>query len=61
MARTQATLRRFPVIEKRNMRGAAKPFKIKEILPQQKIVDIKKTGLIIRTTKARRKSRYFLV
>ena len=36
-----------------------KPFKIKEILPQQKIIDIKKNGQIIKTINVRRKSRYF--
>ena len=35
------------------------PFKIKEILPQQKIIDIKKNGQIIKTINVRRKSRYF--
>ena len=42
MARTKATVRRFLAIERRNAkRGTVKPFKIKEILPQQKIVEIK--------------------
>ena len=36
-----------------------KPFKIKEILLQQKIVDIKKNGQIIKTIRVRRKSKYF--
>ena len=36
MARTKATVRRFPAIERRNARGTVKPLKIKEILPQQK-------------------------
>ena len=42
MARTKTTVRRFLAIEQRNVHGAVKPFKIKEILPQQKIVNIKK-------------------
>ena len=52
MARIKATVRRFPAAERR-------PFKIKEILPQQKTVVIKKNGQAIRTIRAGRKSRYF--
>ena len=39
-AKTKATVRRFPAVESCNMRGALKPFKIEEILLQQKTVDI---------------------
>ena len=42
MARTKATVRRFPAVGRRNTRGAVKPFKMKEILPQQETVHIKK-------------------
>ena len=43
MARTKVTVRRFPAIEQSNARrSTVKPFKIKEILPQQKTVKIKK-------------------
>ena len=60
MARTKATVRRFPAIERRNARcSTVKPFKIKEILPQQKTVNIKKKGEIIKTINVRRKLRYF--
>ena len=57
MAETKATVRRFAAVERRH-RGI-NPFKIKEILPQQKIVNIKKNGQIIKTINVRRKSRYF--
>ena len=60
MTRTNATVRRFPssarcIVQQRII----KPFKIKEILPQQKTIDIKKNGQIIKTINVRRKSRYF--
>ena len=43
MARTKVTVRRCPAIEQNNARrSTVKPFKIKEILPQQKTVNIKK-------------------
>ena len=41
MANTKATLRRLPAVEGRNTCSAVKPFKLKEILPQQKSVNIK--------------------
>ena len=58
MARTKAIiLRRFPLIERRNTRSIkTKTFKIKQILPQQKNVDIKKNGQIIKTIRVRRTS-----
>lgn len=43
MARTKATVKRFPAVERRNTCSTVKPFKIKEILPKQKTADIKKT------------------
>ena len=59
MARTKETMRRLPLVESGFTRRAIKPFKIKEILPQQKTVNIKKNGQIIKTINMRRKSRYF--
>ena len=61
MARTKATGRRLPVVEVRNdfQRRTIKPFKIKEILPEQKTVVIKKNSEIIKTINVRRKSKYF--
>ena len=41
MVKTKATVRRFPTAEKREGKQE-RPFKIKEILPEQKTVDIKK-------------------
>ena len=35
------------------------PFKIKQTLPEQKIVDIKKNGQTVRNINVRRKSKYF--
>ena len=61
MARTKATVRRFPVVVVGNdfQWKTIKPFKIKEILPDQKTVDIKKNGEIIKKINLRRKSKYF--
>ena len=61
MARTKATVRRFPVVVVGNdfQRKTIKPFKIKEILPDPKTVDIKKNGEIIKKINLRRKSKYF--
>ena len=57
MARTKATVRRFPaVIRSDFQRRTFRPFKIKEILPEQKTVDIKKNGQIIKTINVRKKS-----
>lgn len=36
-----------------------RPFKVKEMLPEQKSVEIKKNGQVIKTINVRRKSRYF--
>ena len=61
MVRTKAIVKRLPVAIARSdfRRRAIRPFKIKEILPQQKTVTIKKNGPIIKTINVRRKSRYF--
>ena len=59
MARTKATVRRLPLVKSGFRRRTIKPLKIKEILPQQKTVNIKKNGQIIKTINMRRKSRYF--
>ena len=49
MARTKATVRYFPASARPVTRQRTiKPFKIKEILPQQKTKDIKKNGQIIK-------------
>lgn len=57
MAMTKVTVRRFPAIERYKASGTVKPFKIKEILRQQKAVYIKKNGEIIKRINLSRKSR----
>ena len=60
MARTDATVRRLPVVVRSNFQQRTiRPFQIKETLPEQKTVDIKKNGQIIKPVNVRRKSRYF--
>ena len=71
MARTKATVRRLSAAAESNFqRRMVRLFKIKEMLPQQKTVNIKKnkktkkkqikkTGRVIKTINVRRKSRYF--
>ena len=60
MARTKsATVKKFPATERCTTRSTVKPFKIKEILPEQKTVEIRKNGQIIKTINVRKKSRYF--
>ena len=56
-----ATVRCLPVAVARSdyIQRTIRPFKIKEILPQQKTVKIKKDGQVIKTSNVRRKSRYF--
>ena len=49
MANTKATVRRLPAVERSNTCSAVKPFKLKEILPQQKT----------KTIKVRKKYKYF--
>ena len=69
MVRTKATVRMLPVktqclpgwIVNREYGKKKKmyPFKIKEILPEQKTVNITKNGQIVKTINLRRKSRHF--
>ena len=60
MARTKsATVKKFAATERCTTRSTVKPFKIKEILPEQKTVEIRKNGQIIETINVRKKSRYF--
>ena len=71
MARIKATVRRLSAAAESNFqRRMVRLFKIKEMLPQQKTVNIKKnkktkkkqikkTGRVIKTINVRRKSRYF--
>ena len=69
MARTKRTARRLPV-KTRHLTGwlvngeydkkkAIYPLKIKEILPEQKTVNITKDGQMIKIINVRRKFRYF--
>ena len=61
MGRTKAIVKRFRASERRNQQRTRtiRPFKIKEILPQKKTINIKKNGQIIKAINVRRKSRYF--
>ena len=60
MARTKATVIRLPVVVRNDFQQKTRnPFKIKEILPEQKTVDIKKNGKIMKTINVRRISKYF--
>ena len=71
MARTKATVGRLSAAAESNFqRRMVRLFKIKEMLPQQKTVNIKKNkktkkkqikknGRVIKTINVRRKSRYF--
>ena len=60
MARTKAAARRLSASARPMARQRArKPFKVKEVLPQQKLVDIKKDGQILKAINVRRKSTYF--
>ena len=60
MARTKATVIRLPVVVRNDFQQKTiKPFKIKEILPEQKTLDIKKNGKIMKTINVRRISKYF--
>ena len=62
MARTKATVIRLPVVVRNDFQQKTiKPFKIKEILPEQKTVDIKKNGKIMKTINVRRISKYFFL
>ena len=67
MARTKATVRRLSVKTRRlpgwlingeyDKKKTIYPFKIKEILPEQKTVNIIKDGQIIKTIHVRRNSK----
>ena len=57
MAMTKVIVRRFPAIERYGASGTVKPFNIKEILRQQKAVNIKKNGEIIKRINLSGKSR----
>ena len=67
MVRTKLTVRRWPrpsrtptwLMRRRQHRRVKRPFKIKLTLPEQKTVNIKKNGDIIKTITVRRKSNYF--
>ena len=68
MARTKLTPRRrqrrlpswmLRVNTKRHRTKQTYPYKIKLILPDQKQVDITKSGAVIKTIRVRRKSKYF--
>lgn len=72
MATTKATVRRLRTptfvsttehrinnknILNRRLRNA--PFKLKKMLPEQRKIEVKKTGQVVRTMKVRRKTIYF--
>ena len=67
MVRTKLTVRRWPKISRippwlmngHKKRKVKKPFKIKMTLPEQRTVDIKKNGNVIKTITVRHKSKYF--
>ena len=58
MARTKVTPRRRQ-IRRWPPREAYQKFKIKTIMPDQKIVNIKKTGQVLRSIRVRRKTTKF--
>ena len=47
------------LMNKRRQRKVKRPSKIKITLPEQKTVDIKKNGNVIKTIRVRRKTKYF--
>ena len=67
MGRTKAKVRRFPKTSRiplwrmnRGQRNQKRQrYKIKLTLPEQKTVDIKKNGNVIKTIRVRRRSKYF--
>ena len=63
MARSKLTVRRWSAYVTRMARGRRGrriyPFKVKLPLPQQKTVNMKKNGEIIKAINLRRKSKYF--
>ena len=46
-------------MKRRQMRKGKQPFKIKMTLPEQKTVEIKKNGNVIKTIRVRRNTKYF--
>ena len=67
MVRTKLTTKRWPrtsrvrpwLMNRRQQRKVKRPFKIKVTLPEQKTMDIKKNGNVIKTIRVRRKTKYF--
>ena len=60
MARMKATVKRLNAAPKVNFGWKrVYPFKIRQTLPPQKTVDIKKNRQVIKTINVRRKSKYF--
>ena len=61
MVRTKLTVRRWPrhLAWTSQRREVERPFKIKVTLPEQKTVNIKKGGNVIKTITVRRKANYF--
>ena len=69
MARTKAKVRRLPVKTRQlpgwlfngefSKKNRIYPFNIKEVLPEQKTVNITKDGQIIKAINVRIKSKYF--
>ena len=68
MVRTKLTSRRWPRTSRvppwkmkihQHRKKDRRPFKVKLTLPEQKTVDIKKNGNVIKTIRVRRKSKYF--
>ena len=67
MARTKVTPKRRPrtstvsswLMNERRWKQITKPYKIKLTLPEQKQVNIKKNGNVIKTIRVRRRSKYF--
>ena len=64
MARTKLTVRRIRrlppwLLNRRQKRKIKRPFKIKTALSEQKRVNIKKNGNVVKTINVRRKTTYF--
>lgn len=65
MARTKAAVRRLPVKTRRilawlvNRKKTVYPVKIKETLPEQRVVNITKDRQVVKKINVRRTSRYF--
>ena len=64
MARTKLTVKRIRLLppwflNKRQIRKIKRPYKMKMTLPEQKKVDIKKNGNVVKTITIRRKTKCF--